>query len=350
MGISCATVGLAFTFILHTDIIANAVRDAGRLCAQTVIPSLFPFLVLASFTVHSGLIKSSGKVLAPITRLLFNLPGEAGVALLLGLIGGFPVGPKTTADLYKLGEISKEEAQTMMLFNMGAGPAFVIGTVGVAMLSSFKLGILLYASMVFAFSALGLLVCMRLSRKSTRMESSFALHTAEGKEKSGRNLGDAINIAVESGTNSMIAICAYIVVFAAVTSVISLYISNPSILNFLTAFFEVTRGCEVYSSVQGAGGVTAAAAVISFAGLCIHCQVLGFVREVGLPYGKFFAARIAAACIAALFCHTVLLLSPDLIPVMSNMADRVTTGVSVSPSACVSLLLMSVLLVLDQKP
>ncbi len=350
MAIAAATVGLAYAFIFHTDIVAEAVRTADRMCASTVIPSLFPFLVLASFIVHSGLLRTSGKVLAPITRTLFNLPGEAGVALILGLIGGFPVGPKTTAELYKLGEITKPQAQTMMLFNIGAGPAFVIGTVGVAMLGSYKLGLLLYASMAFAFLVLGLIVCMPLSRKKANEESILTLQNTKSSEDDTKSIGNAIHLSVESGTNSMIAICAYVVIFAALTSVISFYISDTELLNAITAFLEVTRGCKVYSDIPGTDGVTAVAAALSFAGLCIHCQVISYVREVELPYGKFFASRIAAACLAALFCRAVLLLFPDFLPVMSNMAEEITTELSVSVPACISLLLMSVLLVLDQKP
>ncbi len=350
MGVAFSTVGLAYAFIVHTDIVAQAVRTAGRLCTSTVIPSLFPFLVLASFIVHSGLLRTSGKVLNPVTKMLFNLPGEAGVAIILGLIGGFPVGPKTTAELYKLGEITKSQAQTMMLFNIGAGPAFVIGTVGVAMLDSYKLGLLLYASMAFAFLVLGLIVCMPLSRKKSNDESIFTLQNIKSSEDDTKSIGDAIHLAVESGSNSMIAICAYLVIFAAVTSVISLYISDAELLNAITSFLEVTRGCKVYSAIPGTGGVTAVAASLSFAGLCIHCQVISYVREVELPYGKFFASRIAAACLAALFCRAVLLLFPDTLPAMSNMANEITTELSVSVPACLSLLLMSVLLVLDQKP
>ncbi len=350
MGVAFSTVGLAFSFIVHTDTVADAVRSAGIMCANTVIPSLFPFLVLASFIVHSGLLRTSGKFFDPVTRILFNLPGEAGVAIILGMIGGFPVGPKTTAELYSLGEITRRQAQTMMLFNIGAGPAFVIGTVGVAMLGSYKLGLLLYSSMAFAFLALGLIVCMPLARTKSIKESIFTLQDSKPPERDTKSISDAIHIAVESGTNSMIAICAYIVIFAAVTSVISIYISDTKALNIITAFLEVTRGCKTYSDIPGTGGVTAVAAALSFAGLCIHCQVLRYVREVELSYGKFFASRIAAACLAALFCRAVLLLFPDVLPVMSNMANDITTELSVSMPACLALLLMCILLVLDQKP
>lgn len=345
IAVSTSTVGLAYAFIVHTDIVSEAVRAAGTMCVETVFPSLFPFLVLSSFIVHSGLLRTSGKLLNPLTKLLFNLPGEAGVAMILGLIGGFPVGPKTTAELYKLGEITKSQAQTMMLFNIGAGPAFVIGTVGVAMLGSFRLGLLLYSSMAFAFLGLGLLFCMRLPGFNSTSEIK-----SEEFENSKRSTGDAIHLAVQSGTNSIIAICAYIIIFAALTSVISNCITDARLQNVLTAFLEVTKGCKTFSDIPGTGGITAVAAIISFAGLCIHCQVFSYVREVDLPYGKFFAARIAAACLAALFCRTLLLLFPELLPVMSNMSNEISTDISVSVPTYISLLLMFVLLIPDQKP
>lgn len=350
IAVSTSTVGLAYAFIVHTDIVSEAVRAAGTMCVETVFPSLFPFLVLSSFIVHSGLLRTSGKLLNPLTKLLFNLPGEAGVAMILGLIGGFPVGPKTTAELYKLGEITKSQAQTMMLFNIGAGPAFVIGTVGVAMLGSFRLGLLLYSSMAFAFLGLGLLFCMRLPGFNSTSEIKSEEIKSEEFENSKMSTGDAIHLAVQSGTNSIIAICAYIIIFAALTSVISNCITDARLQNVLTAFLEVTKGCKTFSDIPGTGGITAVAAIISFAGLCIHCQVFSYVREVDLPYGKFFAARIAAACLAALFCRTLLLLFPELLPVMSNMSNEISTDISVSVPTCISLLLMFVLLIPDQKP
>lgn len=356
MIIAISTIGLAYSFIVHTEIISEAVRASLTMCTETVIPSLFPFLVLSSFIIHSGLLRTSGKFLEPASRLLFNLPGEAGVALILGLIGGFPIGPKTTSELYNAGEITKLQAQRMMLFNIGGGPAFVIGTVGVAMFGSLKSGLLLYASMVFAFLILGLFFCMKLSKSECSITDfgndfgtkvSDTLKTDMPKTKS---LGEAIHCSVKSGTDAMISICAYIVIFSALTSLMAIYIKNTDILNTLTAFAEVTRGCKLYSAARGTGGITAAAGIISFAGLCIHCQVLSYVREVDLPYGKFFAARIAAAGLAALFCRAAVLIFPDFLPVISNMASEVTTDLSASVPACISLVLMSILLVLDQKP
>ena len=71
---------------------SQGVRDGLTLCGQVVIPSLFPFLALSSFLVQSGLAQRAGHLLEPITKLLFRLPGAAGSAILMSLIGGYPVG------------------------------------------------------------------------------------------------------------------------------------------------------------------------------------------------------------------------------------------------------------------
>ena len=57
-----------------------------------LIPSLFPFMFLANFSVEYGISGKIGRVLSPFTEKILYLPGEAGVTVLLSLIGGFPVG------------------------------------------------------------------------------------------------------------------------------------------------------------------------------------------------------------------------------------------------------------------
>ena len=57
-------------------------------CAQVLIPSLFPFMVLSSFVVKSGLSSFLSKPLKPITQHLFHLPGCTGATIVMALVGG----------------------------------------------------------------------------------------------------------------------------------------------------------------------------------------------------------------------------------------------------------------------
>ena len=95
---------------------SQGVRDGLTLCGQVVIPSLFPFLALSSFLVQSGLAQRAGHLLEPITKLLFRLPGAAGSAILMSLIGGYPVGARMTVQLLDAALITQKQAQRMLFF------------------------------------------------------------------------------------------------------------------------------------------------------------------------------------------------------------------------------------------
>ena len=63
-----------------------AAGEALALCARSVIPALFPFLVVSTLLVSLGFGRSSR--LAGLMTPLFRQPGSAGTALVLGLVGG----------------------------------------------------------------------------------------------------------------------------------------------------------------------------------------------------------------------------------------------------------------------
>ena len=69
--------------LLLPEVSAQAARDAMLLCAQTLIPSLFPFFVLSSLLIACGASELLSALLSPLMRPLFGLSG-AGAAALAG--------------------------------------------------------------------------------------------------------------------------------------------------------------------------------------------------------------------------------------------------------------------------
>ena len=74
--------------LLLPEVSAQAARDAMLLCAQTLIPSLFPFFVLSSLLIACGASELLSALLSPLMRPLFGLSGAGAAALALGLCGG----------------------------------------------------------------------------------------------------------------------------------------------------------------------------------------------------------------------------------------------------------------------
>ena len=106
---------------------AQAARDALALCAQTVVPSLFPFFVLSALLTSGSASALFASLLSPLMRPLFSLSGAGASALALGLCGGYPVGARTAAALVENGSLPREEGERLLAFCNNAGPGFLLG-------------------------------------------------------------------------------------------------------------------------------------------------------------------------------------------------------------------------------
>lgn len=76
-------------------------QKRNTLAAETVVPSLFPFMTVASFLLRSGLGEAAGKPFDKVCEKLFRLPGVLAPVIIMSQIGGFPIGAKMTYELLK---------------------------------------------------------------------------------------------------------------------------------------------------------------------------------------------------------------------------------------------------------
>lgn len=267
---------------------SQGVRDGLALCGQVVIPSLFPFLVLSSFLVQSGLAQRAGRLLGPATQLLFHLPGAAGSAILMSLIGGYPVGARMTAQLLDATLITQKQAQRMLLFCVNSGPAFLISAVGSAMLRNRRAGLILCAALTASALLIGL--CMRFLAAKEPMEESPA--TAPTCPPMAQALVDA----AAQGCAGIVSICVWVILFSCIAALLGL-LPMPGTLRILVqCFLEVTSGC---ASAAGKVPLPILALVLGWGGICVHCQVLRDVSKTGLSLPLFFCGRAATVCLPA---------------------------------------------------
>ena len=83
---------LLLLILTNTRIAAEGVRQALDLCTQTLLPSLFPFLILSELLIAFRVTDKPGKWLKKPFAALFGLSEGGTSALLLGALGGFTVG------------------------------------------------------------------------------------------------------------------------------------------------------------------------------------------------------------------------------------------------------------------
>lgn len=319
------------------EICSEGVRSGILLAAETVVPSLFPFMTVASFLLRSGLGEAAGKPFDKVCEKLFRLPGVLAPVIIMSQIGGFPIGAKMTYELLKKNAITENEAQRACLFCINAGPAFVIGTVGSEMLGSVKAGVLLYISTVSASFFTGIFSMAlydKAEEEKGKSEIPFTLCDPVGAFV--RSVGDA--------TNDVIKICAWVVIFKTVCDGLSTLPIPPGAALFFEFILEVTNGCR---AAAGKAPIPALAAIISFGGLSVHCQIMSYLRYTKLKMRYFYTARAVCASFSAIICMELLKVFPCEVSVFATDSSVTPAAYSVSVPALAALLIMSVLLILE---
>ncbi len=116
----------ALALLRWPEIATDAVLSGLAVCAKTILPSLFPFFVLTNLWIATGNAASLSRLAAPLMERVFHISGAAAPALVLGAVGGYPVGAQVAAQLFKAGDVERDTAHRMLFFCCNAGPAFLI--------------------------------------------------------------------------------------------------------------------------------------------------------------------------------------------------------------------------------
>lgn len=286
--------GVMALLLLCSADAAQAVRDALALCAQSVIPALFPFFVVSSLFIDLGCAAVLGRSLAPIMRRLFGVSGAGGTAFLLGIIGGYPVGGRTAGELYRSGQCEREECERLLAFCNNAGPSFILGIAGLGCFGSVRVGAWLYLIHVGAAVMVGLLF-RSTSRQMGRPEKTETPRWA-----------DALIQAVRGGAMSMVNICAFVVFFLVILRLFSRFtgIQHGAILGIV----EMTNG--ILRLANDRRGFIWAAGLLGWGGLSVHCQTAAVLSGSGLSLKRYFIGKALQAAISMAAAWPVSLLLP----------------------------------------
>ena len=285
-------------------------KNGLTLCFNVIVPSLFPFFVLSSLVVDLGLAAYLGRALEGLMRPLFRVSGSCSAAVVLGFVGGYPVGARTALQLYRQGLCSKVEAERLLAFCNNSGPAFIFGVVGAGVFGDGRLGLLLYLTHALASLLVGLL--FRFYGGSRRMGSSSSPRKA--KPIGTLTLPAAFTGAVSRSFQSTLNICAFVVFFSVVLQLLTTWGALSALADALSllglsgqwahrlvaGLLELSSGVSSLSGASGlAGPASMAAFMLGWAGLSVHCQVLSFLLDSGLSARVYLAGKLCHGLIAA---------------------------------------------------
>lgn len=281
-----------------------------KLWALTLLPSLLPFLILSELLLSSSVIRLFGRMLEPIMRPLFHLPGVCAFAVALGFTSGFPMGASAAAALVRERLCSREEAAVLAAFTNNSSPLFILSAVSVGMLGYPRVGPVLLLAHYGANLILGIMLGFLMPRHNTAVLSPLK--------------GQAANISLSQAIRHAIGSILNIGGFVTLFSVIISLGENCGLLSVLNHFLallldaigfpdECAAGLNygLWEMSLGINELCGNAApllsklvlisfILGWGGLCVQAQVCSILLAENIQIKYFFLLRPLQAVLSSI--------------------------------------------------
>lgn len=274
------------------------------LCLTTIIPSLFPFFVISILL--TGLLSVHHiSFLRPIGKFL-HLPENTEVLLLIGFLGGYPVGAQCIVQSYRSGNLSHRQAERMLSFCNNAGPSFLFG-IGAAVLQEIWACWLLWFIHIFSALIVG---------HMTPPESENQVSVIQSRPIS---ITDAVNKAI----GVMASVCGWVVLFRTLLAFFEhwfFWIMPETAEYLISGLLELANGCTILSNISSIGlRFQLFSVMLGFGGLCVALQTHSVLTGSGLSIRTYFPGKIAQASVSYLLCVIIQPLLPETIQHSPNI-------------------------------
>ena len=266
---------------------------------RTLIPSLFPFFVLSTLVTGNliGKTSSFGRILTGLCKM----PEGTESLFLVGILGGYPLGAKNIADVYKNGQLNRNDTARMASFCNNAGPAFVFGILG-PLFPAQSWVWMLWAIQVIS----GILTGYILTGAS-----SASVKLAQGSSVS-------VTTALSGAIRSMALVSGWVVIFRMILEFLNrwfLWLLPVQLRVLITGTLELANGCLNLQQINGEFlRFLMASAMLSMGGICVWMQTKSVFPELDMV--RYLSGR-------AIHCMISLLLSIVAISILTGMANGI---------------------------
>ena len=227
---------------------------------------------------------------------------NAGLTYFLSMLSGYPVGAKLISSYYESGAIDKATATKMFSFCSTSGPMFIIGTVGLGIFGSAKVGYILLIGHIIGSFINGLI---------------FRGKATSSNQFTPKPTNVNLNEIMYDSINSILLVGGYIVFSSVVIELLKISNILPTFANliciitpfdynivysFLCGIIEITNGLIMLGGINFNLNlkIILASIIIAFSGICIMLQSLGFLNKIGIKTHTILIQKITQSIVTAI--------------------------------------------------
>lgn len=264
---------LLITFLLNPEIVIRSVNYSVNVFISNILPTLFPFFILADALINYGYID--------YLESFFKFKYSS--IILMSMVSGLPSNAKYIGEFLRNNLISKRDAEIILSVTFFPNPMFVIGSVGSLMLENVKLGFLILINIYLS----NLILFLIYYRKLDGTGKSVCIKREP--------FSSFIKSSILKNFSTLMIILGTVVIFVTISNVIFNYIDmGPIFEGCLQSFLEMTSGVKKMSELNI--GVHLKVILITFSlifsGLSIMVQALSMISEYDVNVKFIFKNKL----------------------------------------------------------
>lgn len=255
------------TIILDSRTALTGAMQGVNLCVYTVIPSLFPLFMFSHYLTYA-LSGTSFACMRYIAQLC-GVPKGGESLLVVGLIGGYPVGAQCIKNLYDKKVLSKNDSERLLGFCSNAGPAFIFGMVS-TLFTSHWIPWLIWIIQIFSALITGILLPGK-----RRYSISYNQQSSSG-----------IITSLQQSIRALANVCGWVILFRMFGVMITkwfLWLLPVPVQVIFNGVIELVNGCNALRMIPNeAVKMILCTTFLSFGGICVCMQTMSVVGTLGI--------------------------------------------------------------------
>ena len=287
-------------FFTNVENVYTSILSSLEFCAKSVIPSLFPYMVISSLIVYTTCFDG---LFSKLPDRLFNILGVCKkycVPIITGNLCGFVTGAKCICDIYKENQSDESEFSDSVILSSNAGIGFVVGYVGSKLWGDMRFGIFIYSVQIISAFLLNGVFHIFEKKKEKSKERAYFVKEAQN------SFFASLARSVASACSAILQVCAFVVFYSL-------------IIDLFSSLFSLERGgfpfCALCAVLEFCKGTCASLTVgyaplcaamtgfcIGFGGICVHSQIFSVCDGFPLNKAKFFAFKALQGVVCSVFC------------------------------------------------
>lgn len=281
---------ILIVFIFNINIVIESTKYSSILFFNKIFITIVPFIILSDiliyFDYHIFLKNTIGKFLSK----LFNIDPSTSIIFILSILTCSPNNAIFTKDMLDNDEIDINTANKIMCFTYFQSIPFVIGTIGVGLFKSFKIGLFFYFIMLINNIMIGLFL--------RREKYNYVL---KNNVKNKSSFFEVLKNSIMKSINTSLIILGNLIIFTVITNLIKHYINiNPLVLSILSGILELTNGVVSVSSLDITLYLRIALTsfLINFTGLSIIFQSMSILDKYKLNIKRILIIKLVFSIIS----------------------------------------------------